>query len=71
MPLDKFVLILVVVMLGAGLTIWLMAVISASLTHPLGFTLFIPLVLVTYVLWRVVAQRLTSRDDDHYDSTPR
>ncbi|SEM67626.1 hypothetical protein [Palleronia pelagia] len=71
MPLDKFVLILVIVVFAAGLTIWLGSMIVAGLHAPLALTLLIPAALVLYVVWRVIAQRLSSHEDDHYDQTPR
>lgn len=67
MPLDKFVLILVIVIAAAGLTAWVGAMVVASFELPGGWLLFIPAALVGYVVWRVIAERLRNRDDDHYD----
>lgn len=67
MPLDKFVLILVIVIGAAGLTVWIGTWIAASLQMPLGWLVVLPVVLVAYVAWRVLAERLPNRDDDHYD----
>ena len=68
MPLDKFVLILVVVIIAAGVTVWLGAMAAAALQ--LGgatWLVFIPAALVAYVVWRVIADRMQSTEDDHYD----
>ncbi|MGR3363534.1 MAG: hypothetical protein ACU0CY_05070 [Maritimibacter harenae] len=67
MPLDRFVLILVVVIAAAGVTVALGTWIAASVSVPLGWASVIPVVLVLYIAWRVVAERLSNRDDDHYD----
>lgn len=68
MPLDKFVLILVVVIAAAGLTVVLASMVFAALevSGPAWMTL-IPVALVVYVVWRVIADRLNSAEDDHYD----
>ena len=67
MPLDRFVLILVIVIAAAGLTVWLGTMIAAAVAFPAGWLAVIPLALVTYVVWRVIAERIANRDDDHYD----
>lgn len=68
MPLDKFVLIIVIVIAAAGLTVWIgtMAVAAFSIPGP-GWLIFIPAALIGYVAWRVLADRLNSAEDDHYD----
>lgn len=68
MPLDKLVLILVCVVIAAGLTLWLGALVLATVQIPgLGIGVMILAALVGYVVWRVIAERLSSREDDHYD----
>ncbi len=67
MPLDKFVLILVLVIAAAGVTVWVSALVLASFQIPGGWLAFIPAALVGYVVWRVVADRLGNTEDDHYD----
>jgi len=67
MPLDKFVLILVAVIAAAGLTVWVGTLVAASVQMPLGWLMFIPLALIAYVVWRVIADRIGNREDDHYD----
>ena len=61
MPLDRFVLILVVVLLGALVTVWLGAWIAASIAMPVGWALVAPVAALAYVVWRVVADRLAAR----------
>ncbi len=67
MPLDKLVLILVVVIAAAGLTVWLGAIALAVFRMPGVWLTLIPAALVGYIVWRVIADRLTSSEDDHYD----
>lgn len=68
MPLDKLVLVLLVVLVGAAVTVWFGALIAASVQVPaLGVAVAIPALLVLYVIWRVVADRLRSRAGDRYD----
>jgi hypothetical protein len=72
MPLAKFVLLLLSVIAAAGLTIGIAVFAAASLQAPLlGGVLLLPALLIGYVVWRVIADRLQSREDDHYDRTPR
>ena len=69
MPLDKFVLILVSVVAAAAVTVWVGTLVMASLQVPVaGWLMFIPAMLVGYVVWRVIADRLGNSEDDHYDS---
>jgi F0F1-type ATP synthase assembly protein I len=68
MPLDRFVLILVLVVIAAGVTVWLATMAAAALEFGAGAWFgFIPAALVGYVVWRVVSDRLSNREDDHYD----
>ncbi len=68
MPLDKFVLLLVIVLAAAGITVWVASLVLASLQMPAaGWALFVPAVLVGYVVWRVIAERLQNKEDDYYD----
>lgn len=67
MPIDKFVLILVIVIGAAGVTVWIGTLVAASVQMPLAWMALIPAALIGYVLWRVLADRLMNREDDHYD----
>ncbi|WP_179380291.1 hypothetical protein [Jannaschia marina] len=67
MPLDRFVLILFIVVVAAGATIWLGAIVAASFALPFGAVALLPAALVGYVVFRVVADRLGNAEDDHYD----
>lgn len=68
MPLDRLVLILVCVIAAAGLTVWVGSMVVAALQIPaVGWMVFMPAALVGYVVWRVIAERLSSSEDDHYD----
>ncbi len=69
MPLDKFVLIIVCVLGAAGVTVYVGAVLIASTQLPPFFALLIlsVIALCAYVGWRVIAERLGNKEDDHYD----
>lgn len=68
MPLDKFVLVLICVVAAAAVTVWIGALIAASIQVPaVGWIAFIPAALVGYIVWRVIADRLSNKEDDHYD----
>jgi len=67
MPLDKFVLLLVLVIAAAAVTVWVAGLALAAIQVPWAGAVFIPAALVAYVVWRVVADRLRNREDDHYD----
>ncbi|MEM9425562.1 MAG: hypothetical protein AAGA06_02570 [Pseudomonadota bacterium] len=68
MPLDKFVLIIVVVLAAAGATVWIAGVIAAAINLPFGWLGLIPAVLVGYVAYRVIAERVGNAEEDHYDN---
>ncbi|MEM1078959.1 MAG: hypothetical protein AAGI09_10565 [Pseudomonadota bacterium] len=68
MPLDKFVLLLVVVVAAAGATIFVASLGLASAGSPgLGLASLIPIGLIVFVVWRVIAERLSNAEDDKYD----
>ncbi|MEM8850806.1 MAG: hypothetical protein AAGE03_12320 [Pseudomonadota bacterium] len=67
MPLDRFVLIIVIVLVAAGATIWLGALVATAVAIPLGWLAILPAAIAAFILWRVVADRVTSAEDDHYD----
>ncbi len=68
MPLDRLVLIIVAVIAAAGATVWLASLVAASIQVPLlGWFLVLPVLLILYIGWRVIADRLNSAEDDHYD----
>ncbi len=67
MPLDKLVLILVCVIVAAGATVWLGVLLLAAVQVPFAGLALIPAVLVAYVVFRVIAQRVGNAEEDHYD----
>lgn len=72
MPLDRFVLILVTVIAAAALTVGIAVWIEALFDVPaLALGSAIPGLLFGYIAWRVIAERLRSSEDDHYDRIPR
>ena len=72
MPLDKLVLILVCVIIAAAGTVWLGALVAATIEVPsVAWAAFIPAALVAYVVWRVIVERLSNSEDDHYDNNEK
>ena len=67
MPLDRLVLLLVVVLVAAMATVWLGAWIAASVAHPAGWALAPLVAAAAYVVLRVVLDRLRERGGDRYD----
>lgn len=69
MPLDKLVLIIFCVLAAAGATIWAVAalVVGVQMGPIVGLGILSLVALCAYICWRVVADRLTNKDDDHYD----
>jgi len=68
MPLDRLVLILVIVMIAAGVSVWVGAIaVSALQLGGFAWAVVIPAALVAYVVWRVIAESLSNSEDDHYD----
>ncbi len=72
MPLSRLVLIVMIVLCAAGLTVFLVAFVTAGVQMP-GFAALvaIPFLLGAYVVWRVIADRLGNADDDRYEKTPK
>lgn len=68
MPLDRLMLILVIVIAAAGATVWVGSLFLAATVSPASaLAIAIPTALVAYIVWRVVAERLGNAEDDHYD----
>lgn len=67
MPLDRLVLIIVIVLAAAGLTVWVGAWLAASFVTPLAWLVAVPFLLAAYILIRVISDRVSSSEDDHYD----
>jgi membrane protein implicated in regulation of membrane protease activity len=67
MPLDRLVLIILIVIAAAGATIWLGAWAAAAYLTPFAWLVAIPFALIAYILIRVISDRVTSSEDDHYD----
>lgn len=71
MPLDRLVLIIVIVIAAAGATVWIAASVAAGLAHPVGFTLLVPAALVAWILLRVIQQRRDAGGTRRYDDVER
>ena len=69
MPLDRLVLIIVAVLAAAGATVWIAGVLFASfsLSPTVGLLAAIPVGLAAYIAFRIIADRVASKEDDHYD----
>ncbi|SLN17023.1 hypothetical protein ROA7450_00506 [Roseovarius albus] len=68
MPIDKLVLIIVVVIAAAGATIWLSLFVAAFFQFTFGWLILAPVGLVIYVIYRVIAERVGNAEEDHYDN---
>ncbi|WOI55107.1 hypothetical protein [Palleronia sp. LCG004] len=71
MPLDKFVMILVIVIIGGGITVAIAAAVQANIAPPVRLAALIPGVLATYIVLHFMARRAANRDDDRQGRTPR
>jgi membrane protein implicated in regulation of membrane protease activity len=67
MPLDKLVLIVFCVLAGSGAVFWIGALLFATFQIPFAGLALLPAAFAGYVIYRVIAERLRSREDDHYD----
>lgn len=67
MKLDKLVLIVVVVLGAMIASGWIASLVLAAFAVPMAWLALLPAALVGYVAWRVVEDRLTNAEDDHYD----
>lgn len=69
MPLERLVLIIVIVLAAAGLTVLTGTFILSAITLPGWATLAaaIPAALLLYIVIRAIGERLSNREDDHYD----
>ncbi|GGL79826.1 hypothetical protein [Wenxinia marina] len=69
MPLERLVLILVLVIAAAGVTVWLASLVVASVALPAWATLglAIPGALILYIVLRAISERRSDPDDDRYD----
>lgn len=70
MPLDRLILILVIIIAAAGATIWLASIVLVSfgVSGWIGLGFAMPTLLVAYIVWKVIADRMNSTEDDHYDN---
>jgi len=67
MPLDRLVLIAGCVIGGFAVTLWLGTLVLAAVSVPYAWLALIPAGFAAYVIYRVIAERVQSADDDHYD----
>jgi len=67
MKLEKLVLIIVVVLGATMLSGWIASLVLAALAVPMAWLAVLPAALVGYIAWRVLEERLSNPDDDHYD----
>lgn len=69
MPLDKLVLIIVSVIAAAMATVYIGMAVFASVQLPpiMGLSILSVVALCAYIAWRVIAERVGNKEDDHYD----
>ncbi len=63
MPLHRLLLILLCVLIAGLATIWLGALLSASLKVPLAGFLLLPITLLAFLAYRALADRASGRDE--------
>ena len=68
MPIEKLVLILVCVLAAAGATVWLGVLLLATFQVPYAGVALIPALLVGYIVYRVIGERVGNAEEDHYDN---
>ncbi len=68
-PLEKLILILVVVIGAAAVTVWGATALLAGFgfSPVAGMAMLSALTLGAYIVFRVVSERLNNKDDDYYD----
>ena len=72
MPLDRLVLIVVAVFAAAAVTVWVGTLLVASAALPGALLAVLPvLALLAYIVVRVIRDRMTNAEDDHYDRIDR
>ncbi len=64
MSIDRIALILVVVLASIYVAVLLLGLIGLL---PYGLPLLVVFLVVGYLFWRVVKDRLTNSEDDYYD----
>ncbi|MEO1001400.1 MAG: hypothetical protein AAFW69_12490 [Pseudomonadota bacterium] len=64
MPLERLILILVALAAAVWTVLMLVGVLASG---PFGALLLIPLALVAYVVWRVIADRVGNEEDTYYE----
>ena len=69
MPLDKLVLIIACVIGAAMATVYIGVALLATVQLPpvMGFAILSVVALCLYIAWRVIAERVGNKEDDHYD----
>lgn len=70
MSLDRIMLIVVCIVGAVGLSTWFIgAFVAVQVVSPLlKFVVVAFAILVIYVIWRLLAERLNNPDEDHYDN---
>jgi len=64
MSLERVALVLILV----GCAVWLgMMLVGAIAMGPFAFVILVPLAAAGYLIYRVVQDRLTNREDAYYD----
>ena len=69
MPLERLALLLIIVIVAAGATIWVgwLLMVTVGVSPWAGMAFAVPTALIAYVIVRVIAERLSNKEDDHYD----
>ncbi|MEM8793002.1 MAG: hypothetical protein AAGE80_15390 [Pseudomonadota bacterium] len=69
MPLDRIVLYIVGGLATLASLLYVIALLVGAITAgPWGFVVILPLGITAYIVYRIIMERLSSREDDYYDS---
>lgn len=72
MPLDRLVLIIIAVLAAAALTVYVGFLLMAAATVPPLLFAIVPIITIAaYIFVRVIRDRTTNEEDDHYDQIER
>jgi len=69
MPLEKLILLVVVVIGTAAVSVWGAAALSTGFgfSPVAGMAMLSVLALGAYIVFRIISERLNDKDDDYYD----
>jgi hypothetical protein len=68
MPIEKMGLTLVIVVSAAAATLWIASLVAPSLQATgNGWPIFVPAMMIGYVAWRLIGERIGKTRDDRLE----